>query len=81
VKKFLTCTLFGITIFGIAGAQDNARSEMEQISAPCYKLTEGLNGKNFFFENNWVRAKILTANNSVLMILSASILTKLISVC
>ncbi len=50
----------------ISLAQESAHDNLDHISAPFYRLTEGFNGKNFFFENNWLRAKILTANNSVL---------------
>lgn len=65
MKRYLSCTLLSLTLFGMARTQDNARSEMDHISAPYYKITDGFTGKNFFFENNWVKAKILTANNNV----------------
>jgi hypothetical protein len=67
MKKYITCTLFTLSITYILYAQGNARSEIYQISTPfTYANDISLNGKNFYFDSSWVKAKLLVANNKII---------------
>ena len=68
MKKYLTYTLLCITISYISHAQENlsAGKDIDKISSPFRYLNEiSFRGKNFLFDGNWVKARLLTANNSI----------------
>jgi hypothetical protein len=66
MKKYITCTLLSITISYIINAQDSVHPDFDKISSPYIYLEGTYNGKNLLFGNNWVRARLLTANNSII---------------
>jgi hypothetical protein len=67
MKKLITSTFFCIAISYILHAQGNARSEFYQISTPFpYANDISFNGKNFYFDSSWVKARILSSNNTIL---------------
>jgi hypothetical protein len=66
MKKYLTCTLLLISISNFSGAQENISSDFADISTPFkYIYGDPPTEKNFLFET-WVKAKLLTANNSII---------------
>ncbi len=67
MKKYITCTLFCLSIFYVIHGQGNIRPEIYQIVTPFrYANDLTLNGKNFYFDSSWVKAKLLAADNSIL---------------
>jgi hypothetical protein len=67
MKKYITCTLLCFSISYILYAQGNVRPEIYQISTPFpYANDITLNGKNFYFDSSWVKARILAANNTII---------------
>ena len=67
MKKYITCTLLSVAISYFTYAQGNARSEIYQISTPFpYANDISFNGKNFYFDSSWVKARILSANNTII---------------
>jgi hypothetical protein len=67
MKKYITCTLLCFCISYILYAQAKLNSEIYQISTPYpYANDISLNGKNFYFDSSWVKARILSANNTII---------------
>ena len=66
MKKYLTCTIFYLSISGFLHAQENKQGGIYNISIPFKYLDDGFSGQKFLFSDIWVKGKILTANNSVL---------------
>lgn len=67
MKKQITCTLLSLVISYVLHAQGSARSEIYQISTPFpYANDISFNGKNFYFDSSWVKARLLSANNTIL---------------
>ena len=66
LKKYITCTLFGFTILYISHAQESVHPDFDKISTPYVYFEGTYNGKNLLFGNNWVKARLLTANNSII---------------
>jgi hypothetical protein len=66
MKKYITCTLLSITISYIIYAQDSVHPDFDKISTPYIYFEGSFNGKNLLFDNNWVKARLLTANNSII---------------
>jgi hypothetical protein len=66
MKKCLTCTLIFISISYFIRAQENISSDFAAISTPYrYVYGEPYSENNLLFEN-WLKAKLLTANNSII---------------
>jgi hypothetical protein len=66
MKKYFATTLFAIAISLTLHAQDSVHPDFDKISTPYFYFEGSFNGKNLLFDNNWVKAKLLTANNSIL---------------
>jgi hypothetical protein len=67
MKKYITCSLLAFAIPYIIFAQGTVRSEIYQISTPFpYANDITFNGKNFYFDSSWVKARILSANNTII---------------
>ena len=67
MKKYITCTLLCLAISYIIHAQGIARTEISQIGTPFPYVNDlSLNGKNFYFDSGWVKARILAANNTII---------------
>src|SRR5664279_1999736 len=68
MKRIITCTLLCITITSFLRAQDSSvRNSFAKILTPYLFLNEvAINAKILLFERQWVRGKLLTANNSVI---------------
>lgn len=67
MKKSITCTLLCLCISYILYAQAKVSPEIYQISTPFpYANDISFNGKNFYFDSSWVKAKILAANNTII---------------
>jgi hypothetical protein len=67
MKKYITCTLLCITISYILNAQGKLSPEFSQISTPYpYANDISLNGKNFYFDSSWVKARILASDNTII---------------
>jgi hypothetical protein len=67
MKKNITCTLLCFAISYITHAQGKERSEIYQISIPFpYANDISFNGKNFYFDSSWVKARLLSANNTII---------------
>ena len=67
MKKYITCTLLSFAISCILHAQDNARQAFASLLSPFVALNDiSLNGKMLLFEKEWVKGKLLTANNTVM---------------
>jgi len=67
MKKYITCTLLCITISYILNAQGKLSPEFSQISTPFpYANDISLNGKNFYFDSSWVKARVLASDNTII---------------
>jgi hypothetical protein len=67
MKRCLTCTLLCISISYFLRAQENFSHDIARISTPFrYFNGVSLNDKNFLFDSSWVKARLLTANNSII---------------
>ena len=66
MKKNITCTFFCFVILCISHAQDSVHPTFDKISTPYIYFERVFNGKTLLFDNTWVRAKLLTANNSTI---------------
>jgi hypothetical protein len=67
MKKHLVCALLFLSIAGSLQAQDSLRVMFARMLTPYLFLNEvALNAKLMLFERQWVRGKLLTANNTVL---------------
>jgi hypothetical protein len=67
MKKYITCTLLSLSISYILYAQEKLSPEISQISTPYpYANDLTLNGKNFYFDSSWVKARILASDNSII---------------
>jgi hypothetical protein len=66
MKKYITYTLLSISISYIVHAQEIVYPNITQISKPFTNFTSGsFNGRNLYFGGDWVKARILTSNNTV----------------
>ena len=66
MKKYITSTLIGITLLHFSFAQGNSCAEITRISVPFKFFKQGsMFGKNLYFGDNWVKAKLLKADNSI----------------
>jgi hypothetical protein len=66
MKKYIICTLLFISISGFLQAQDSLHITFAKMLTPYLFLNEAaLNAKILLFERQWVRGKLLTANNTV----------------
>jgi hypothetical protein len=67
MKKYIICTLLSISTSRISHAQENLHNDFARISTPYVYFNDGTyNGKNLLFDNEWVKAKLLTSDNSVI---------------
>ena len=67
MNKYITCTLLFISISCISLAQDMLHTDFAKISTPYVYFNDGTyNGKNLLFDNEWVKAKLLTSDNEVI---------------
>jgi len=67
MKKYLTFTLIGIIFLHFTHAQGNSCAEIIRISVPFKDFKQGsMYGKNLYFGDTWVKAKLLKADNSIL---------------
>ncbi len=67
MKKYITCTLLCIINSYILNAQGKLSPEFSQISTPYpYANDISLNGKNFYFDSSWVKARILASDNTII---------------
>src|SRR5450432_1727093 len=67
MKKSITCTLLCISISYFCFHPTTVEIEIYQISTPFpYANDISFNGKNFYFDSSWVKAKILAANNTII---------------
>ena len=59
MKKYITSTLLGFSFWYISYAQGKLSPEFSQISTPYpYANDISLNGKNFYFDSSWVKARM-----------------------
>jgi|GEM_PF-468536 hypothetical protein len=66
MKKNITCSLLGMIMMCMLRAQDNSRTDIENISTPYIYFNEvSASGQNYLFDKEWVKAKLLAANNSI----------------
>jgi hypothetical protein len=65
MKKYITCTLLCLIILHPGNAQDSVITSLERIIKPYENFEGFFEGQNLLFENNWVKARVLTANNSI----------------
>jgi hypothetical protein len=66
MKKYIICTLLCFSIAGSLHAQDSLRITFAKMLTPYLFLNEvALNAKILLFERQWVKGKLLTANNTV----------------
>jgi hypothetical protein len=66
MKKYLLCTLLCFSIAGSPLAQDSLRVTFAKLLTPYLFLNEvAINAKILLFERQWVKGKLLTANNTV----------------
>src|SRR6478736_5183261 len=67
MKRLIFCTLFSFAITCILHAQDSSRVSFTSILTPYVFLNEAsINAKVLLFEREWVKGKLLTANNTVI---------------
>ena len=67
MKKSIICTLLSILFSYILYAQGKLSPEISQISAPFPFANDiSLNGKNFYFDSSWVKARILASDNRII---------------
>jgi hypothetical protein len=66
MKKYFATTLLSIAISLTIHSQDSVHPDFDKISTPYIYFEGSFNGKNLLFDNNWVKAKLLTANNSII---------------
>lgn len=67
MRKYITCTLLCFSISYIIHAQENAYPDITQISKPFTSFNPTpFKGRNLYFGGNWVKARLLTSNNSIL---------------
>jgi hypothetical protein len=67
MKRYITCVLLFFFIAGFPQAQDSVRTSFAKILTPYLFLNEvAINAKILLFERQWVKAKLLTANNTVI---------------
>jgi hypothetical protein len=67
MKKNITGSLLGMIMMCWLHAQDNSRADIENISTPYIYFNEvSAGGPNYLFDKEWVKAKLLTANNSII---------------
>ena len=67
MKKYITCTLLSLAITCILHAQEIVRPEFTKIITPfIYNDNVSFTGQTFLFQKEWVKAKLLTANNEVI---------------
>jgi hypothetical protein len=66
MKRLISVTLFSFAISCILHAQENAHPTFASILTPyIFPNDVSMNGKVLLFEKEWVKGKLLTANNSV----------------
>jgi hypothetical protein len=67
MRKYIACTLLCFSVSYIIHAQENVYPDITQISKPFVSFSPSpFNGKNLYFGGNWVKARLLTSNNSIL---------------
>src|SRR5664279_5573700 len=67
MKRYIIGTLLFFFVTGFLYAQDSVRTSFARILTPYLFLNEvAINAKILLFERQWVRGKLLTANNSVI---------------
>jgi len=66
MKKYITCTLLSLTMLHLSNAQDSVSIAFDKIIKPYENFEGYFEGQNLLFENNWVKARLLTANNSII---------------
>jgi hypothetical protein len=67
MKKYITCTLLCFSVSYILYAQAKLSPEFTKISTPFqYPNDISFNGKNFYFDSSWVKARILASDNSII---------------
>jgi hypothetical protein len=67
MKRQILCAMFCISLAGSLHAQDSLRVMFARMLTPYLFLNEvTINAKLMLFERQWVRGKLLTANNTVL---------------
>ncbi len=65
--KHITCTLIFLYFLHLTYAQGNSYSQISQKGSKSkYSNLNSMYGKNFYFEKNWVRGKLLMADNTVI---------------
>ena len=66
MKKYFICALLFFSIADSPQAQDSLRVTFAKMLTPYLFLNEvAINAKILLFERQWVRGKLLTANNTV----------------
>ena len=67
MKKILFILLLSTCVSGVLNAQDSVKPVFASILTPfAYPADVSLNGKILLFETEWVKCKLLTANNTIL---------------
>ena len=67
MKKYITCTLLCFSLSYILYAQAKLSSDFSKISTPYpFPYDLSFNGKNFYFDSSWVKARILASDNSII---------------
>ncbi len=67
MRKYITCTLLCLSTSYIIHAQENPYPDIAQISKPFISFNPSpFRGKNLYFGSDWVKARLLTSNNSIL---------------
>ena len=65
--KHITCTLIFLFLLHLTYAQGNSYSQISQKSSRSKFIDRNtMYGKNFYFEQNWVKGKLLMADNTVI---------------
>ena len=67
MKKYITCTLLCFLIAGFLHSQDSIQTSFAKILTPYLFLNEvAINAKILLFERQWVKGKLLKADNTVI---------------
>jgi len=67
MKKSIISILLSLTVLCTISAQDSTRPVFTSILTPfIYPNDVSLNGKTLLFDKEWVKCKLLTANNAVI---------------
>jgi hypothetical protein len=66
MKKYITCTFLNMMISFAVYAQADGYPVFGKIITPYRDFEGSFRGKNLLFENDWVKARLLTAYDSVI---------------